>query len=217
MRPPSTERPKLARHYAAAPISTRVVMGANSLARSHERLEAKEPGPPEAGQGRKPAAPVARSASLDGPLVVRQLLSKRSWLRPALRSVSPKREVRTVPSRTLILNAFQIEAALRHLAWRVAGCKNECADKHIRPNRPGHTSRLLSCHRSVGGLRLASPAQFFAKLRSDKNQAKRSGSSFRADSLQPLCRLFGGPHVRHVRQMDRSQDAGAASAVPVVC
>jgi len=57
----------------------------------------------------------------------------------------------------------------------------------------------------------------FAKLRSDKNQAKRSGSSFRADSLQPLCRLFGGPHVRHVRQMDRSQDAGAASAVPVVC
>jgi hypothetical protein len=99
-------------------------MGANSLARSHERLEAKEPGPPEAGQGRKPAAPVARSASLDGPLVVRQLLYKRSWLRPALRSVSPKREVRTVPSRTLILNAFQIEAALRHLAWRVAGCKN---------------------------------------------------------------------------------------------
>src|ERR1700716_3978778 len=70
---------------------------------------------------------------------------------------------------------------------------------------------------SVGGLRLASPAQFFAKLRSDKNQAKRSGSSFRADSLQPLCRLFGGPHVRYGRQMDRSQEGGAASAVPVVC
>src|SRR3984893_773019 len=61
-------------------------------------------------------------------------------------------------------------------------------------------------------LRLASPAQFFAKLGSDKNQAKRSGSSFRADSLQPLCRLFGGPHVRHVRQMDRRQDAGGESA-----
>jgi hypothetical protein len=29
---------------SAAPISTRVVMGANSLARSHERLEANEPG-----------------------------------------------------------------------------------------------------------------------------------------------------------------------------
>src|SRR5437660_1759050 len=71
--------------------------------------------------------------------------------------------------------------------------------------------------RSVGGLRLASPVQFFAKLRSDKNQAKRSGSSFRGDSLQPLCRLFGGPHVRHLRQTDRSQDAGVASAVPVVC
>jgi hypothetical protein len=75
----------------------------------------------------------------------------------------------------------------------------------------------IARHRSVGGQRLASPAQFFAKLRSDKNQAKRSDSSFRADSLHPLCRLFGGPHVRHVRQMDRSQDAGAASAVPVVC
>ena len=38
-----------------------------------------------------------------------------------------------------------------------------------------------------GRLDVRRPAQFFAKLRSDKNQAKRSGSSFRADSLQPLC------------------------------
>ena len=48
----------------------------------------------------------------------------------------------------------------------------------------------IARHRSVGGLRRALS---FAKLRSDKNQAKRPGSSFRADSLQRLCRLFGGP------------------------
>jgi hypothetical protein len=30
--------------------------------------------------------------------------------------------------------------------------------------RPGRTLRLLSCHRSVGGLRRASPAVSFAKL-----------------------------------------------------
>jgi hypothetical protein len=60
------------------------------------------------------------------------------------------------------------------------------------PVRPERTSRLLSCHRSVGGLRPASPALSFAKLRSDKNQAKRPGSSSRADSQQPVCQFFGG-------------------------
>ncbi len=47
-----------------------------------------------------------------------------------------------------------------------------------------------------------------------------AATSVRSSTLldpPPLCRLFGGPHLRHVRQIDRSQDAGAASAVPVVC
>jgi hypothetical protein len=44
MRSPSTERPKLARRYAVPPIFARVVTGANSLPRSHDRSEAKEPG-----------------------------------------------------------------------------------------------------------------------------------------------------------------------------
>jgi hypothetical protein len=56
--------------------------------------------------------------------------------------------------------------------------------------RPCRTLRLLSCHRSVDVLRLASPARSFAKLRSDKNRAKRPGEGFRAESLQPLCRFF---------------------------
>src|ERR1700730_3110440 len=50
---------------------------------------------------------------------------------------------------------------------------------------------VASCPGSYG-IWPAGPAPYFAKLRSGKNQAKRPGSSFRADSLQPLCRLFGG-------------------------
>ena len=156
----------------------------------------------------------ARCRAGGGPAGALQAITARTYSR----SVSSKREVRRVPSRTLMLRAFQIEAALPHLAWCRAGCSKTMCTQMLatKTDRP-HLAAFISCHRSVGGLRLASPAQFFAKLRSDKSQAKRSGSSFRADSLQPLCRLFGGPHVRHVRQMDRSQDAGAASAVPVVC
>jgi hypothetical protein len=50
--------------------------------------------------------------------------------------------------------------------------------------RPPRTSRLLSCHRSVDGWHPDVPARPFAKLRSDKKQAKYPGSSFGADSLQ---------------------------------
>lgn len=46
----------------------------------------------------------------------------------------------------------------------------------LRPKPTGRTSRLLSCHRSVGGLRLARPAQFFAKLRSDRRSAQAAVS-----------------------------------------
>ena len=39
---------------------------------------------------------------------------------------------------------------------------------------------------------LAVPARSFAKLRSDRNPDQAPGSSFRADSLQSICRIFGG-------------------------
>ena len=173
-------------------------------------------GQPQAGQGCKPAKPVARSASLDGPGAVRQGLSRRSRLGPTLDQCHPSARCAGC-HRELCCVLFRSRQHFHTSRGAVQAVQKRCAHRCLRPKPTGRTSRLLSCHRSVGGLRLASPAQFFAKLRSDKNQAKRSGSSFRADSLQPLCRLFGGPHVRHVRQMDRSQDAGAASAVPVVC
>jgi hypothetical protein len=92
----------------------------------------------------------------------------------------------------------------------VAGCSKQCADKYLRPKPTGRTSRLLSCHRSVGGLRPANPALSFAKLRSDKNQVPHLGSTFRAGSLQSLwC-----TNVRHVlpgrRKVGRGSCGGCA-------
>jgi len=52
-----------------------------SLMGSHDRIAAQEPGPVQAGQGRRRAAPVVYSASLDAPAAVRQRRAKRSWLR----------------------------------------------------------------------------------------------------------------------------------------
>jgi hypothetical protein len=43
---------------------------------------------------------------------------------------------------------------------------------------------------TVGGRLPAVPARCFAKLRSDKNQTKHSGSRFRAGSLQSICRVL---------------------------
>ena len=49
-------------------------------------------------------------------------------------------------------------------------------------HRPGRTSRLLSCNRSVGGLVLADPARTFAKFRSDKARP-----SITRASAAPVC------------------------------
>jgi hypothetical protein len=85
------------------------------------------------------------------------------------------------------------------------------------PARPPRTSRLLSCHRSVGGWHPAVPARCFATLRSVKDQAKHPRSSFGADPLQRLCGPLAAAQPRHVRQIERSQDARAAAAAPVLC
>jgi hypothetical protein len=83
--------------------------------------------------------------------------------------------------------------------------------------QPPRTSPLLSCHRSVGGLGLAVPAQSLAKLRTGKKQTKHCGSGFRAGSLQSICRIFGGRTCITCCEIEQSQGAGAAAAVPVVC
>jgi hypothetical protein len=73
--------------------------------------------------------------------------------------------------------------------------------------------------RRSGGLRSADPALSFAKLRSDKNQVQHLGSTFRAGSLQSLCRLCGSTSLTCVvyRPVDGSWNAGAAAVVPIVC
>lgn len=82
--------------------------------------------------------------------------------------------------------------------------------------RPERTSRLLSCHRSVGGLLPAFPARPFAKLRSDKKSNQTPDSSFRASSLQSIRRIFGD-RARHASPDRAKPSAGAAAAVLVVC
>jgi hypothetical protein len=83
--------------------------------------------------------------------------------------------------------------------------------------RPPRTSRLLSCHRSVGVRRLAVRARPFAKLRSDKPRIRRPGSGFAADWLQATWGVVGGPHVDRASASRRIQDAGVAAVVPVRC
>jgi hypothetical protein len=65
-------------------------------------------------------------------------------------------------------------------------------------HRPGRTSRLLSCHRSISGVLLADLAQILAKMRSRKNRNQASREQvpwmFVAGDVPSLWR----PHVRHV-------------------
>jgi hypothetical protein len=101
------------------------------------------------------------------------------------------------------------------------------ADNHLRAQRAQMEDPLylaIACHRLPSLARSASrprrsranPRQIAIRQRPG-DQAKRPGSFSRADSLPSLCRPFGWLHVRHVRQVDRGQDAGTAAVVPVVC
>lgn len=73
----------------------------------------------------------------------------------------------------------------RVVPWQAV--QKRCADRCLRPKPTGRTSRLLSCHLSVGGRLPAVPTRCFAKLRSDMTQILRLGSSFGAGSLQAMC------------------------------
>jgi hypothetical protein len=53
---------------------------------------------------------------------------------------------------------------IRTLRVKNARCAKALILARFSLVRPGRTLRLLSCHRSVGGLRHASPALSFAKL-----------------------------------------------------
>jgi hypothetical protein len=84
---------------------------------------------------------------------------------------------------------------------------------HFCSTRPPRTSRLLSCPRSVGGLRRANPALFFAKLRSDKNPAKHPWQQFACIVTAADMPILWRPHVRPCLLFaDRTQEGNKQDA-----
>jgi hypothetical protein len=174
-----------------------------SLAPSHRRM-AEHAGPACAGQGRQPAEPGARSASLDRRRLVRQRLARRNGAARPNRAAS------------LAHCADMLSAKENPYSCKARPCQKSCDNSlHCHTiDRDAPWSLYPAIKRSVV---CASPvlALSFAKLRSGKSQAKRPGSRPRADSLHSLCRSLGRSPVRHVHRIDRGKDAGTAAAVPV--
>jgi hypothetical protein len=166
-------------------------------------LGSKGAGPLEDGQGRKPAEPVAQSASLDGPPAVRQQARFQAIM------ASPGDEVQesTMMQRLAQNRRLQARNALR--------CKLLILLRSSAA-RPRRRLRLLSCNPSVGCLRRVNRALSFAKMRSDKTaRSIKAALGFRL--IAALVRTFGNWMAQYVRQIDRSQAAIAATAVLIVC
>src|SRR6266567_7432605 len=83
-----------------------------------------------ADQGRKPAEPVARSASLDGAPLVRQRPPMRSWphILPSMRNKTLRCERMALG--TLILNAFSVRAAPGRFIW----CRYSAIQNNVQTN-----------------------------------------------------------------------------------
>jgi hypothetical protein len=86
---------------------------------------------------------------------------------------------------------------------------------NVRTARHPATAQMGRCEyvRSVGSMLPTVPAQSVAKPRSDKNRPSTSA----VDSAQVRCSRYAESLVTACRQIDQSQDVGAAAAVPVVC
>jgi len=177
--------------------------GSTSLMGCRDRLEAREPG------GRKPVKAASRRSRARA---ARALTGSRppgnGWLQAAWLGAAD--EVRD----SMILHRL---APNRRLRAKSAPRCNELILLPSSTHRPERTSRLLSCHRPVGGLRLAVPARSLAKLRSNKSSDPYLGSKFRVGSLQSTCLIFGDRTCAMCHQIGLCQDAGAAAAVPIVC
>jgi hypothetical protein len=154
-----------------------------SLMESHDRIAAQGPGPGQAGQGRKPAAPVVHSASLDG-LRRSQRRGSRSWLCACCVWGRNARGAHSLDCSMSCANryAVMLSRTLRQLS--------DLFVLFCRPTVPHAAAFILPSlgRRSAPVV----PARSFAKLRSDKNQTKHLGSRFRAGSLRSLRRLVGG-------------------------
>jgi hypothetical protein len=146
-----------------------------SLMESHDRIAAQEPGPVQAGQGRKPAAPVVHSASLDGPAAVRQRRAKRSWLRACC---SLGRNTRGAHSLDCSMSCAKRHAVMLSRTLR------QLPDLFVlfcRPTVPHAAAFILPSlgRRSAPVV----PARSFATLRSDKIRTERLGRGLRGRAV----------------------------------
>jgi hypothetical protein len=105
----------------------------------------------QAGQGRKPAEPVARSASPDGPAAVRQRLAPSDHGSESFDEPDRQREVRAVPRRALISGRLSRRSGATHLAWcRGKLSKNNVQTNAYDQNRPAaHRGFYLALDRSA--------------------------------------------------------------------
>jgi hypothetical protein len=91
-------------------------------------------GPSERSQGRKPAEPVARSASLDGAPLVRQRPSMRSWPDTVRRTRASRRYAANDGARNVDLECFLGSSGTMPVHTVPLQCHpKQCADKHLRP------------------------------------------------------------------------------------
>jgi hypothetical protein len=166
-----------------------------------QSLGSKGAGPLEDGQGRKPAEPVAHSASLDGPPAVRQQARFQAIM------ASPGDEV-------------QESTMMQRLAQnRRLQARNAPRCKYFFALPP--SDRTAGCGFYLAIRRSAACAASIVRCPSQKcdlikpREASRQHFGFRL--IAALVRTFGNWIAQYVRQIDRSQAAIAATAVLIVC
>jgi hypothetical protein len=188
---PSKEWPKCTPGYAAASLLGRV--GAISLTKSHDRLEAKQPGrrsPVKAGSRRSLGA---RSASLDGAAAAWHAVHQAGHGLGRASALRQKDPFCTYAARCL---KFPISCANAHLAVQKCTLRQraDIAALHVRST--GRKVRLLSCMSQSGTSPPADPARIFDILRSTagwmtlttaRTRISRRRSFELAESL-PSCR-----------------------------
>jgi hypothetical protein len=193
--------------------------------RSREAMIAwrQRAGRPRAGQGRKPAEPGARSASLDGLAAARQRLAPSDHGAGALfdRSGQSARCVET-QIKTLMLRAFQIEAAVsapRAIADIITCEVREPTCRQLlglrgRPQTPVCFNLAITRSAVCASPSLRDPLPNYDPT---KTQIQYLVSRFRASSLQSTCRIFGDRPRGICHPIGLRKTQGLRTAVPIIC